>query len=67
VRFAPESIATLAAHDRVVAMKDASGDPFTATKVIERTGLAWYSGDDGAWQVSRDGTTRYRFRTYVRA
>jgi len=23
--------------------------------------------DDGAWQVSRDGTTRYRFRTYVRA
>ncbi|QHT55426.1 4-hydroxy-tetrahydrodipicolinate synthase [Cellulomonas sp. H30R-01] len=48
VRFAPESIATLAAHDRVVAMKDASGDPFTATKVIERTGLAWYSGDDGA-------------------
>ncbi|MDC7121248.1 4-hydroxy-tetrahydrodipicolinate synthase [Cellulomonas fimi] len=48
VRFAPESIATLAAHDRVVAMKDASGDAFTATKVIERTGLAWYSGDDGA-------------------
>ncbi|GCD21533.1 4-hydroxy-tetrahydrodipicolinate synthase [Cellulomonas algicola] len=48
VRFAPESIATLAAHDRVVAMKDASGDAFTATKVIARTGLAWYSGDDGA-------------------
>lgn len=48
VRFAPESIATLATHDRVVAMKDASGDAFTAMKVIERTGLAWYSGDDGA-------------------
>ncbi|GCE77073.1 4-hydroxy-tetrahydrodipicolinate synthase [Cellulomonas biazotea] len=48
VRFAPQTVEDLAAHDRVVAMKDASGDHFAAAKSIERTGLAWYSGDDGA-------------------
>ncbi|WP_273651496.1 4-hydroxy-tetrahydrodipicolinate synthase [Cellulomonas fimi] len=48
VRFSPDSLDALAAHDRVVAMKDAAGDAFAATKAIARTGLAWYSGDDGA-------------------
>ena len=48
VRFAPETIAALAAHDRVVAMKDAGGDTYAAAKAIAETGLAWYSGDDSA-------------------
>jgi len=49
VRFAPETIDALAGHDRVVAMKDASGDLYGAAKAIARTGLAWYSGDDSAF------------------
>ncbi|WP_028046994.1 4-hydroxy-tetrahydrodipicolinate synthase [Cellulomonas sp. URHE0023] len=48
VRFGAATIEALAEHDRVVAMKDATGDTFAAAKAIERTGLAWYSGDDGA-------------------
>ena len=48
VRFAAATLDALAEHDRIVAMKDASGDIFGAAKAIERTGLAWYSGDDGA-------------------
>ncbi|WP_426595296.1 4-hydroxy-tetrahydrodipicolinate synthase [Cellulomonas sp. McL0617] len=48
VRFAASTIDALAQHDRIVAMKDASGDIFAAAKAIERTGLAWYSGDDSA-------------------
>jgi len=48
VRFAPETIAALAGHDRVVAMKDAGGDAYAAAKSIAETGLAWYSGDDSA-------------------
>jgi len=48
VRFAADTIDALARHDRVVAMKDATGDTFAAAKAVERTGLAWYSGDDSA-------------------
>jgi len=48
VRFAPATIAALAGHDRVVAMKDAGGDTYAAAKSITETGLAWYSGDDSA-------------------
>lgn len=36
----------LAAHPRVVAVKDATGTVANAKERIERTGLAWYSGDD---------------------
>ncbi|NTV40378.1 MAG: 4-hydroxy-tetrahydrodipicolinate synthase [Demequinaceae bacterium] len=36
----------LAGHDRVVAVKDATGNVAAAKERIERTGLAWYSGDD---------------------
>lgn len=36
----------LAGHDRVVAVKDATGNAAAAKERIERTGLAWYSGDD---------------------
>ncbi|GEK20685.1 4-hydroxy-tetrahydrodipicolinate synthase [Cellulomonas xylanilytica] len=48
VRFAPATIAALARHDRVVAMKDAGGEAYAAAKSIAETGLAWYSGDDSA-------------------
>lgn len=46
VRFAQPTLDALAAHDRVVAMKDATGDVYAAAKAAARTGLAWYSGDD---------------------
>ncbi|MET0788067.1 MAG: 4-hydroxy-tetrahydrodipicolinate synthase [Cellulomonas sp.] len=49
VRFAPATVEALAQHDRVVAMKDASGDLYGAAKAIAGTGLAWYSGDDSAF------------------
>lgn len=48
VRFSAATIDALAQHDRVVAMKDATGDLYAAAKAIQRTGLAWYSGDDSA-------------------
>ncbi len=36
----------LASHERIVAVKDATGGVNIAKERIERTGLAWYSGDD---------------------
>jgi 4-hydroxy-tetrahydrodipicolinate synthase len=36
----------LAAHSRIVAVKDATGNVAQAAERISRTGLAWYSGDD---------------------
>ncbi|NYD88172.1 4-hydroxy-tetrahydrodipicolinate synthase [Cellulomonas oligotrophica] len=47
VRLAEATIDRLAAHPRVVALKDATGDVAAATAKIARTGLAWYCGDDG--------------------
>lgn len=47
VRYAPATLDRLAAHPRIVAMKDATADVGAALRAIERTGLAWYSGDDG--------------------
>jgi len=47
VRYAPETLDRLAAHDRIVAIKDATGDVQAATRLIAQTGLAFYSGDDG--------------------
>lgn len=49
VRFAPATLDRLATHERVVAMKDASGDLYASLTAIERTGLAWYCGDDSAY------------------
>lgn len=46
VRFAPSTIARLAEHENVVAIKDATGDIYGASKLIASTGLAWYCGDD---------------------
>lgn len=47
VRYSAQTLDRLAEHSRVVAMKDATGDVASAAAVIRRTGLAWYSGDDG--------------------
>jgi 4-hydroxy-tetrahydrodipicolinate synthase len=46
VRIAAETYARVAAHDRVVATKDATGDVYAAAKLAASTGLAFYSGDD---------------------
>jgi 4-hydroxy-tetrahydrodipicolinate synthase len=36
----------MAAHPRIVAVKDAKGDLFAASEVMSQTDLQWYSGDD---------------------
>lgn len=41
-----ETLLRLAEHDRIVAVKDAKGDLFEASRVMAETDLAWYSGDD---------------------
>ncbi len=47
VRIAPATYARVAEHDRIVAIKDATGDVYGGGKLAASTGLAWYSGDDG--------------------
>lgn len=47
VRIAAPTYERLAAHDRIVATKDAAGDVYSAAKVAAATGLVLYSGDDG--------------------
>jgi 4-hydroxy-tetrahydrodipicolinate synthase len=47
VAYADATLDRLAEHPRVVAVKDATGDTQAALRRIARTGLAWYSGDDG--------------------
>ena len=45
----PVETATLleiGAHPRIVAVKDAKGQPVASAEVIARTGLAYYAGDD---------------------
>lgn len=49
VRLAPDTYARLAEHDKIVAVKDATGDVYAAAQHIARTGLAWYSGDDALY------------------
>jgi 4-hydroxy-tetrahydrodipicolinate synthase len=46
VRYADATLDRLAEHERIVAIKDATGDVFGALRGSRRTGLAWYSGDD---------------------
>lgn len=46
VRYSLATLERLAEHPRVVAVKDATGDLGGALTAIERTGLAWYAGDD---------------------
>ncbi|MGY1608780.1 4-hydroxy-tetrahydrodipicolinate synthase [Geodermatophilus sp. SYSU D00700] len=46
VRLTAGSYHRLAGHQRVVAVKDATGDVAAATRLVADTGLAWYCGDD---------------------
>ena len=42
----PETMIGLAAHERIVAVKDAKGDLTVSGRVMAETDLAYYSGDD---------------------
>lgn len=46
VALAHETLLRLAEHPRIVANKDAKGDPFAAQQVMSETSMAYYSGDD---------------------
>lgn len=46
VTIAPETFARLATNDKFVAVKDAVGDLFRGVRIMQDTGLAFYSGDD---------------------
>ena len=46
IRLAPSTLEALAAHEQIVAVKDATGDVPGAARSMARTGMAWYSGDD---------------------
>ena len=46
VRLAPQTYERLSAHEKIVAVKDATGDVYAAAGHMSRTDLAWYSGDD---------------------
>jgi 4-hydroxy-tetrahydrodipicolinate synthase len=46
VAISSETLLQLAAHPRIVAVKDAKGDLTATAGVIARTDLAYYSGDD---------------------
>ena len=52
VRITDDTLARLAEHPRVLAVKDATGDVEQGFRRMEVTGLEYYSGDDGlnfAW------------------
>ena len=44
--IAAETLLRVAEHPRIVAVKDAKGDLWSATRVLSRTDLLWFSGDD---------------------
>ena len=46
IPIATETLIALAAHDRIVGVKDAKGDLAATSRVIAETGLAYYSGED---------------------
>ena len=51
-KIATDTLLRLADHERIVAVKDATGDLFAGSQVLSRTSLAYYSGDDAlnlAW------------------
>lgn len=47
IQITTETLLRLAEHPRIVANKDAKGDPFAAAQVMAASGLPYYSGDDG--------------------
>jgi 4-hydroxy-tetrahydrodipicolinate synthase len=46
VAIARETYLRIAEHDRITAVKDARGDLWFASQIMQETGLDWYSGDD---------------------
>lgn len=46
IAIARDTYLRMAEHERIVAVKDARADLWLAGEIMERTGLAWYSGDD---------------------
>jgi 4-hydroxy-tetrahydrodipicolinate synthase len=46
IAIEPATMIALAAHERIVGVKDAKGDFAASTRVIAETDLAFYSGDD---------------------
>jgi 4-hydroxy-tetrahydrodipicolinate synthase len=46
IPIAPETMMELAAHERIVAVKDAKGDLAASSRVLAETDLAFYAGDD---------------------
>jgi 4-hydroxy-tetrahydrodipicolinate synthase len=46
VTIAPETFARVAANEKFVAVKDAVGDLFRGVRIMQETGLSYYSGDD---------------------
>ena len=47
VPITTESLLKLSEHPRILANKDAKGDPWAASVVMAKSELAYYSGDDG--------------------
>jgi 4-hydroxy-tetrahydrodipicolinate synthase len=47
VEIKTQTLLRLAEHPRIVANKDAKGDPFAAQEVLSQSDLVFYSGDDG--------------------
>ena len=47
VPITTESLLKLSEHPRILANKDAKGDPWAASVVMAKSDLAYYSGDDG--------------------
>ena len=46
VTIAPETFARVAEDEKFVAVKDAVGDLFRGVRIMQETGLSYYSGDD---------------------
>jgi 4-hydroxy-tetrahydrodipicolinate synthase len=46
VEIAEDTYKRVAEHERIVAVKDALGNLFRGVRIMEETGLAFYSGDD---------------------
>ena len=46
IPFTHDTLVTLAAHPRIVAVKDAKGDLAASTKALAATDLLWFSGED---------------------
>ncbi|HEU4514013.1 MAG TPA: 4-hydroxy-tetrahydrodipicolinate synthase [Nocardioidaceae bacterium] len=46
VQVAEDTYKRVAEHERIVAVKDAVGNLFRGVRIMEETGLAFYSGDD---------------------